>query len=115
MTSGTAPHGRVSHSATLHAGAIHLFGGSAGGQSFNDYFVLMPPSSAAQRGGARSVGGAASTGKGSRKGAAPARSAVGQQASWTSPEASGFPPEPRFAHTATAIGGSLFIVGGLCP
>ena len=44
VTSGTPPHGRVSHTATLHGGAVHVFGGSAGGACFNDYLVLTPGS-----------------------------------------------------------------------
>ena len=42
-----------------------------------------------------------------------ADSRAGRHGLWTSPEVSGFAPEPRYSHTATAIGPMLFIVGGL--
>jgi len=108
VTFGQPPHGRVSHSATLCDGCIHLFGGSAGGACFNDYMVLTPLTSEAP----------------TTKGALPDEShhaskaltkrAPGQHhAQWTAPEVAGFPPDPRYSHTATALGRMLFIMGGL--
>ena len=111
--SGTPPHGRVSHTATLHNGAIHLFGGSAGGTCFNDYLTLTPGATAPPTKGGKAktvmvvapgVSGSPTKGDGGKA----ARACM-----WSAPEVSGFPPEPRFAHTATAIGSTLFIVGGL--
>lgn len=116
---GTPPHGRVSHSATLYKGAIHIFGGSAGGTCYNDYVVLnpaervAPPAAGAAgdgRGAAGAGGGRSTITVGGKGGGKPSRNA---QAVWSFPEVSGIPPEPRFAHTATTIGASLFIVGGL--
>ena len=94
VTAGTPPHGRVSHTATLYEGSIHLFGGSAGGLCFNDYLVLTPaPTSTAVANASKSTGR--------------------RQAQWSAPEVAGFPPEPRYSHTATVVGPLLFIVGGL--
>ena len=125
VVSGTAPHGRVSHSATLYEGNIHLFGGSAGGVCFNDYFVLDPfagssaspskgtPGGGATPGGGILKGGSSSSSKNKNALVAKADTRHGRSGLWTSPEVSGFAPEPRYSHTATVIGPMLFIVGGL--
>ena len=108
IVAGTPPHGRVSHSATLYNGQIHIFGGSAGGHCYNDYIVLKPgkPTDADISN--------SSPPKGRASGSVPSHKKVNANASavWLYPETVGAPPAPRFSHSATVIGDTLFVLGG---